>query len=52
MVNLYPRAEDKVGTYSQGMKQRLQIAGAILHDPDFFILDEPTMASILWGYGR
>ncbi len=42
IVNLYSRAEDKVGTYSQGMKQRLQIAGAILHDPDFFILDEPT----------
>ena len=41
-VNLYPRAEDKVGTYSQGMKQRLQIAGAILHNPDFLILDEPT----------
>jgi ABC-2 type transport system ATP-binding protein len=42
-VNLYPRAGDKVGTYSQGMKQRLQIAGAILHDPDFLILDEPTI---------
>jgi ABC-2 type transport system ATP-binding protein len=41
-VKLYSRAEERVGTYSQGMKQRLQIAGAIFHNPDFLILDDPT----------
>jgi ABC-2 type transport system ATP-binding protein len=41
MVGLSERANSKVKTYSKGMKQRLGIAQAILHDPDLIILDEP-----------
>lgn len=41
LVGLENRIESKVKTYSQGMKQRLGIAQAILHDPDLIILDEP-----------
>jgi len=42
LVGLASRAKDKFQTYSQGMKQRLSIAGALLNHPEFLILDEPT----------
>jgi len=42
LVGLTERINDKVKTYSLGMRQRLGLAQCLLHDPDVLILDEPT----------
>ena len=41
-VNLWEKRNQKVGGYSQGMKQRLGIAQSLLHQPSLIILDEPS----------
>ncbi len=61
-VGLNGRAKDRFRTYSQGMKQRLGVASALLKDPDVLILDEPTtgldpkgmaeMRGFIGGLGR
>jgi ABC-2 type transport system ATP-binding protein len=42
LVGLGDRIKDKAGTYSKGMRQRLALARTMVHDPEVFILDEPT----------
>jgi ABC-2 type transport system ATP-binding protein len=41
VVDLMEAANKKIGAYSKGMRQRVKLAQAIVHDPDLLILDEP-----------
>ena len=42
MLGLWERKDAAVGTYSKGMKQKLGIACALIHDPKILFMDEPT----------
>jgi ABC-2 type transport system ATP-binding protein len=43
LLGLSDRADDKCGTYSGGLKKRLDLAAGLLHEPQVLVLDEPTV---------
>ena len=52
LVELKNRAKDKIQTYSGGMKRRLSIGRALLHNPKIMLLDEPTLGVDVQGSHR
>ena len=56
LVQLLDRKDSRVGTFSGGMKRRLALGRALLHDPQLIYLDEPTLGvdvqarRVIWDY--
>ncbi len=43
VVGMTDRGEDRINTFSKGLRQRISVARALIHDPEIIIFDEPTM---------
>ncbi len=43
LVGMTHRADDRINTFSKGLRQRVSVARALIHDPEIIIFDEPTM---------
>ena len=58
LLGLEDRANDKISTYSGGLRKRLDLAAGLLHDPNVLVLDEPTVGLdiesrvVIWEFLR
>ncbi len=43
LVGMTERKDDRINTFSKGLRQRISVARALVHDPEIIIFDEPTM---------